>query len=112
MINTTNENNNNNVRYENNNLDPVTISQQNLVDTMTHNVPSHIKDTPNPISKNVISFATHNVYGLNHIVKNKQIIETFNLIDADFVGITETHHKQHQQYQQLQCKYQNEYVTF
>ena len=30
-------------------------------------------------------------------------------MDADFIGLTETHHKQHHQ---LQCKYQEDYMTF
>ena len=71
MINTTNKNNNNNVRYKNYNLDSVNILQQNSVDTTTYNVTLHTNDTSNPLSKNVLSFATHNVYGLNHVVKNK-----------------------------------------
>ena len=107
MNNTTNINNDSSVRLKNSSI-PFSVNNE-INETLTSNINNSPNDTTNPIEhKNFISFATHNVHGLNHVVKNKQIIENFNLINTDFIGFTETHHKQHQQ---LQCKYQEDYMT-
>ena len=51
-------------------------------------------DTNNIINNKTLTFATNNIYGLNNSVKNKQIIDTFIQQEIDFVGLTETHHRQ------------------
>ena len=92
MSNTTNINNDNSVRINNNSAITFSVNN-NINDTPTPHITTS-NDTNNyHIHKNFISFATHNVHGLTHVVKNKQIIENFNLIDTDFIGLTKTHHK-------------------
>jgi len=69
----------------------------------------HNKDTTDIINQQTLTFATHNVHGLNNNVKNKQIIDSFILQQIDFVGLTETHHRP---LHELQCKDQDFYDTF
>ena len=57
----------------------------------------------------MMTFATHNIKGLKNTTNTKQIIEHFNLQSIDIIGLTKTHHTQHQQ---IICKYQNQYDTF
>jgi len=82
-----------------NSLFPIDINIEHLDST----------DTKTIINNQTLTFATNNVHGLNNSVKNNQIIDTFIQQQIDFVGLTETHHKQ---YQELQCKEQSFYDTF
>jgi len=94
MINTTDNNKDTSVRVNNNVPVPLSVNKTYSNDTpITNNKQLIFNDTNTKQTKNILSFTTHNVHGLNHVVKNKQIIETFTLMDADFIGLTETHHK-------------------
>jgi len=96
MINTTDNNKDTSVRVNNNVPVPFSVNKTYSNDTpITNNKQLIINDTNTKQTKNILSFATHNVHGLNHVVKNKQIIETFKIMNADFIGLTETHHKQY-----------------
>ena len=109
---TYNNNNNNinlNLNDDPNNTSQCIINKNSLlpIDINIEHLDS--TDTKTIINNQTLTFATNNVHGLNNSVKNNQIIDTFIQQQIDFVGLTETHHKQ---YQELQCKEQSFYDTF
>ena len=93
---------NNNFQYNINNKEKFILININI-----EYIP--IKNTNNIINNKTLTFAINNIYGLNNSVKNKQIIDTFIQQEIDFVGLTETHHKQQHE---LQCKDQHFYDSF
>ena len=108
-----NNNNNNNINLLLND-DPINSSQCIIKENSLLPIDINIEhldsdDTTNIVNNKTLTFATNNVYGLNNSIKNKQIIDTFIQQQIDFVGLSETHHKQ---FQELQCKDQIFYDTF
>ena len=100
IVDTTKTSDNN---YKKTGSDSSFISFQDNIEHLNDDVKSSL------ISGDTLTFATHNVQGLRDSLKGKQILETFNLQNIDFIGLTETHHNKQQK---LQYLYQKEYLTF
>ena len=72
--------------YKKNVSDSSFISFQDNIEHLNDDTKSSL------ISGDTLTFATHNVQGLRDSLKGKQILETFNLQNVNFIGLTETHH--------------------
>ena len=88
-------------------------NRKNTIDRIDKNI-SHLDDTlsTNIIKGNTLTFATHNIRGINDStdpIKSSQIIEHFTHNKVDFIGLTETHHKTSMLYKHKQNQH---FTTF
>jgi len=98
MINTTKDLDINNTYLNDDNNNFLPQCYDNINNTKNMDIDLNIEhlnpeDTTDIINNRTLTFAKHNVHGLNNTVKNNQILETFINQQTDFVGLTETHHQ-------------------